>query len=122
MLSMGRRNMNKHELDKLKAVCDYAVDRKACANPLLNWQSCNSILSEWSRDKGKPEEFRILCETVKQLCGWNKGGDQRKYQVIKDCAIVAVGTAVELEYDLAIDSKTIRRCAETKELCYRGMQ
>ena len=112
--------MNKHELDKLKAVCDYAVDRKACANPLLNWQSCNSILSEWSRDKGKPEEFRILCETVKQLCGWNKGGDQRKYQVIKDGAIVAVGTAVELEYDLAIDSKTIRRCAETKELCYRG--
>lgn len=119
MLSMEGRNMNKHELDRLKAVCDYVVDSKACKNPLLNRKSCNAILNEWARDNTKPEEVRILCETVKQLCSWNKEEDTTKYQMLLDGVIVGVGTASDLEYEFAIDSKTIKKCATTKQLCHR---
>ncbi len=59
--------MSKRELDKLKMVCQYAINRKECNNPLMNSISCGEILSEWAKDMSKSTEVRMLCQTIKEI-------------------------------------------------------
>lgn len=92
---------------KLENVCKYARGIKA--NPLMNANTCRQILTDWARDKGKPREFRLLCETL-AYCGIFEIAPQKRktYSIIEDNAIIAVGTAQELSDIYAISVQQIK--------------
>ena len=107
--------MDEIQYRKLENVCKYA--RGVKVNPLMNANNCRQILMDWAKDKGKPKEFRLLCETLAYCGNFETIPQKRKtYSIIEDNTIIAVGTAQELSNIYAISVQQIKyyACNGTK--------
>lgn len=107
--------MEQRTLDKLYAVCDYALGGNK--NPLMNAELGKDILMEWSRDTSKTEEFRVLCGTLARL---GKYGDVKRekheYQIIEDGVIIDIGEAKELADRYGLKTRDIASTAKSGKL------
>lgn len=107
--------MEQRMLDKLYAVCDYALGGHK--NPLMNAELGKDILMEWSRDPNKTEEFRVLCGTLARV---GKYGEVKRekhiFQIIEDSSIIDIGEAKELADAYGLKTKEITSAAKSGEL------
>ena len=107
--------MEQRMLDKLYAVCDYALGGNK--NPLMNATLGKEILMEWSRDPNKTEEFRVLCGTLARVGKYGEvKREKHTFQIIEDGNIIDIGEAKELADAYELKTKEITSAAKNGEL------